>query len=312
MPSPLCSGDTVALVAPAYHMNDSLVAVSCELLKEYGFVPVLGKNALKRYPDVEGYSSFAGSIEERKEDLLWALNDKQVKGIICLTGGYGSVHLVSKEVADAFRNNPKWFVGCSDITTLLMASVDAGVMSIHGNMCIAFAQKGMEDAGNIAVLDALKGIFPNYELPADSLNINGKAKGMLVGGNMTNIVPLLGTEYDCFEGHDCILFIEEVGESMHCIERQLSAILLHHSDRIKGVIVGDFVDCGKEFGFERGVEGMIHSRLKDMGIPVCFGFHGGHADLNLPLIEGAEVTLQVTGTSVSICEAAASNELTEE
>lgn len=297
MPAFLKKGDRIAMIAPAYAMDDSLVKASAGMLSDMGYQPVIGKNALKRYPLTEGKGSrFAGTPEERQEDLLWALRDTSIKGIICLTGGYGAIHTLSPEVMEAFRCNPKWFVGCSDITSLLMPAVAAGSMCIHGNMCIALATKGLDDEGNAAMLDILGGKLPRYEIPADSLNEAGEAEGILVGGNMTNIVPLLGTPYDCFTGHDCILFIEEVGESMHCIDRQLSAILLHHRDRIKGVVVGDFVGCGDDLRYSR-VEEMLSETLKNLGIPVCYGFPAGHARKNMPLIEGAQVRLKVDGNS---------------
>lgn len=300
MPAPLQKGDKVAVIAPGFHLDDSLVMLGCQRLKECGFEPVLGKNALKRYPGVDSLYNYAGTKEERQADLLWALNDEQIKGIICIRGGYGSIHLLSKELVEAFRKHPKWLVGYSDITILHLASVRSGVMSMHGNMCSDFALKGMEDEGNVAVLEALKGNFPQYELPADSLNIPGEASGMLVGGNLSNIAPLLGTEYDCFKDRDCILFLEEVREAMYSADRYLSAILLHHGKRLKGVIIGDFTNCYHEIGFEGGIYGMLHKRLKDLGIPVCFGFHGGHGQLNMPLVEGARVQLKVTGSGASI------------
>ncbi len=293
-PEFLKPGDSIALIAPAYPVPDSMVRVCCGMLESFGLVPVIGSNAYKIHPADTTYhgARYAGTAEERAADFRWAFEDRSIKGIISLTGGYGSIHVLPYISNELIANNPKWFVGCSDITTLIMASVASGVMSVHGSMCLAIASKGLEDESNMATIELLMGKVPSYTLHGDSLNISGEARGILVGGNMTNIVPLLGTQYDAFAGHDCILFIEEVGESMHCIDRQLSAIMLHHKDRIKGVIVGDFVSCGDEFAY-RSVESMIHEALKDLGIPVCFGFPAGHGKSNMPLVEGALTSISV-------------------
>ena len=303
VPEFLKSGDSIALIAPAYPVLDSMVKVCCGMLESFGLVPVIGPNAYRIHPADTMYhgARYAGTSAERAADFKWAFEDRSIKGIISLTGGYGSIHVLPYISNELISNNPKWFVGCSDITTLLLASVASGVMSVHGSMCLAIASKGLEDEGNLATIELLMGKVPSYTLPGDSLNIEGRAEGILVGGNMTNIVPVLGTEYDAFAGHDCILFIEEVGESMHCIDRQLSAILLHHKDRIKGVIVGEFVGCGDEFAY-RSVESMIHDALKDLGIPVCFGFPAGHGKRNLPLVEGAMTRICVPASDSASVE----------
>ena len=300
-PEFLKQGDKVALIAPAYPVPDSMVNVCCELLEQRGLQPVVSQNANKRYPDNPQFNGarYAGTAAERAADFEWAFKDGDIKGIICLTGGYGCIQILPEIDPSVIRDNPKWFVGCSDITSLLMATVSCGVQSIHGEMCLAIARKGLEDENIASTINLLMGEVPQYSIPADSLNIAGKAEGILVGGNMTNIVPVLGTGYDAFAGHDCILFIEETGESMHCIDRQLSAILLHHRDRIKGVIVGDFIGCGDEFAYEN-VKSMVQDDLKDLGIPVCFGFPAGHGKSNMALIEGARTVLSVTESGSSV------------
>lgn len=300
-PDFLKPGDKVALIAPAYPVPDSLVQVCCEKLAERGLEAVVSKNACEIYPDYPGIggSRFAGTKEQRTEDFQWALENKDIKAIICLTGGYGCIHVLLDTDPALLRNNPKWLVGCSDITSLLVAEVGCGVPSLHGAMGYAIAEKGFEAEDTGGMLDILMGKMPEYDLPADTLNVAGKAEGIIIGGNMTNIVPLLGTEFDGFEGHDCILFIEETGESMHCIERQLSAILLHHSDCIKGVLVGDFTRCGDEFAFP-SIEAMIADALKGLDIPVGFGFPACHGKRNLPLPEGVKTTMAVSESGTSL------------
>ena len=117
--------------------------------------------------------------------------------------------------------------------------------------------------------------------------------GVLVGGNLCTIAPNLGSQADATEGKDLILFVEEVEESMHNIDRQMRILQMNGVlDRCKGIILGEFTDCGKEFTFE-SVEAMLHEMLVDYHIPVLCGFPGGHGDVNLPLVMGANVTIDV-------------------
>ena len=129
--------------------------------------------------------------------------------------------------------------------------------------------------------------------PAHPQNITGKASGVLVGGNICTFAPNLGTQADATLGEDIILFIEEVEESMHNIDRQFNILAINRVlDRCKGVILGEFTDCGTEFNQE-SVEAMLCNYLKDWGIPVLCGFPAGHGDVNLPMIMGAPVTIDV-------------------
>lgn len=123
---------------------------------------------------------------------------------------------------------------------------------------------------------------------------------MLVGGNLCTFAPNLGTQADATKAEDIILFIEEVGESMHNIDRQFNILAMNGVlDRCKGVILGSFVSCGSEFDYE-SVEAMLHSYLTAYNIPVMCGFPAGHDDINLPLVMGAPVTMDVRAEGATL------------
>lgn len=288
-------GDKVAIVAPSYRLKDSLLVKACDSISFYGFEPIVGAHVSDCYPaGADTLSFYAGPTADRVADLKWALEDPSIKAIICARGGYGAIQdLQEMDLAD-FSRHPKWIVGYSDITALHMASVKAGVMSIHGNMCSNLGSNGLDEIGNDAMLRLLSGKMPEYDIPANEFNSPGKAKGTLIGGNMITLISLLGSEFDCLDGRDCILFIEEVGESMHAIDRLFNMLKLQGKmDSIKGIVFCDFTDCGTEFAWT-SVEEMLHNYTAGLGIPVAFGFTAGHGTLNLPLVEGATVTLTVT------------------
>ena len=137
------------------------------------------------------------------------------------------------------------------------------------------------------------GRVPRYHVPAHPQNITGRASGVLVGGNMCTFVPNLGSQADATMGRDLILFLEEVEESMHNIDRQFNILQMNGVlDRCKGVVLGEFTDCGTEFSYE-SVEQMLRQYLAAYNIPVLCGFPAGHGDVNLPLVMGATVTIDV-------------------
>ena len=286
-PDYLQTGDKVALISPSYFTPMENVEKTADVLRAWGLEPVIGPNVGKV---VDG--RYAGTVAERMSDIRWALSDPEIKAIICNRGGYGTIQLIDQLTLAELKASPKWLVGFSDISTLHGLLTRAGVMSIHGTMS-SFLAKGGTDATSTLMRYLLLGKVPCYELPAHSQNITGKATGTLVGGNICTFAPNLGTQADATKGKDLILFVEEVEESMHNIDRQLRILQMNGVlDRCKGVVLGEFTDCGTEFTYE-SVEAMLHEMLKDYNIPVLCGFPGGHGDVNLPLVMGANVTIDV-------------------
>jgi len=238
-------------------------------------------------------------VAERISDVRWALNDPSIKAIICNRGGYGTIQLIDQLTLAELKASPKWLVGFSDISTLHGLMSRAGVMSIHGTMS-SFLAKGGTDETSTLMRDVLLGNVPRYELPAHSQNITGRATGVLVGGNLCTFVPNLGSAADATMGDNLILFVEEVEESMHNIDRQMRILQMNGVlDRCKGIILGEFTDCGSEFTYE-SVEAMLHDMLAEYHIPVLCGFPGGHGDVNLPLVMGAPVSIDVRSDGATL------------
>ncbi len=293
-PEFLKAGDAVALISPAYATPMENVEKTAELLRNWGLEPVIGPNVGKEY---EG--KYAGTVSERVSDLRWALSDPTVKAIICNRGGYGTIQMINEISLSEITNHPKWLVGYSDISTLHGLFSCAEVMSIHGTMS-SFLAKGGQDVSSTLLRDMLMGKVPQYEVPAHAQNILGSATGVLVGGNLCTFVPNLGLQADATLSDDIILFIEEIEESMHNIDRQLNILALNGVlSRCKGVILGEFVNCGNEFTYE-SVEAMLRSYLQRYDIPVLCGFPAGHGDVNLPLVMGARVRIDVREDGASI------------
>ena len=293
-PAFLKAGDKIALLSPSYHTPMENVEAAAAVLRGWGFEPVIGPHVGEVYR-----GKYAGKPKERVSDLEWALKDPSIKAILCNRGGYGTIRLVDLLPQEALSAHPKWLVGYSDITTLLEMETRAGVMSIHGTMGTHLAQTRGLDPSSTLLRDLLMGKVPAYEVPAHPENRLGHATGVLVGGNLCTFTPILGTQADATLGRDVILFIEEVGEDMSHIDRLVNTLILNGVfDRCKGIVLGEFTDCKANLDFE-SVEKMICSYVPE-GIPVLCGFPTGHDDVNLPLVMGAPVTLDVTTAGASL------------
>ena len=298
MPAALHEGDTIAIVSPSSTPDTLTVKKGCHTLREWGYVPVVGPNALN------SWHGFAGTADERAADMLWALRDSTVKAIMCSRGGDGAVQVLQRIPLSEFRSHPKWVMGFSDATALHCAEVAAGVMSIHCSMCDGIAMRGERDSVNTVLQRLLRGELPSYHVPPHPLNQQGEAEGILVGGNMSVFCGLAGSDYDFLNRIDegLILFIEDTGESMSKVDR-----MLHHLEirgilpRLKGIIVGHFSKYkSPDNGFADMYE-MLHEYLQHYPIPVCYDFPiGHHSGKNYPLVEGCRVRLDVTDSETNI------------
>ena len=293
-PNYLKAGDKVALISPSYFTSMENVTKAADVLRSWGLEPVIGPNVGKQF-----VGKYAGTVAERVSDIRWALSDPSVKAIVCNRGGYGSIQMINDLTLRELATSPKWIVGFSDITTFHGLWQNAGVMSIHGTMCSFLAKGGTDDTSTL-MRDLLMGKVPRYELPAHPQNITGRAKGVLVGGNLCTFAPNLGSQADATAHPDIILFIEEVEESMHNIDRQFEILAMNGVlSRCRGVILGEFTDCNQEFTYD-SVEAMLYEYLKKYNIPVLCGFPAGHGDINLPLVMGAPVMLDVRSDGATL------------
>ena len=303
-PASLKPGDKIAILSMASVPKDVYAKAGMKVLKEWGYTPVLAPNL------GEKHGSFAGTPEQRKEDLLWALRNPEIKAIMSTRGGYGSIQQLQQIPLDTLAKYPKWIIGYSDITSIHSAMVNAGVMSIHAHMCGYLYEREVEklfsdnpdapDSCSLALRKILAGGVPHYSVPAHSYNHLGKAKGLLVGGNMSVFCGMIGSEYDFLKNDNIILFFEDVSESTSSINRMVQQMKINGIlDKVKGIIVGQFTDYSPNSDFKK-MEDMLNEELKGYNIPIAFNFPVGHVDENYPMIEGAMVTLDVKKSGVTL------------
>lgn len=293
----LHEGDTIAIISPSSSTDTTTIIGGIRTLESWGYHCVVGPNALN------DYHGFAGTIDERLSDLLWALREPSVKAVMCSRGGDGAAHLLARLSLDTLRQYPKTIIGFSDVTALLCAEARAGVKGIHGSMCWALKTYEGNDTISQTLRRLLQGELPTYRVAPHPLDIKGRAEGIVVGGNLSVYNDLAGSDFDPLLLDDIILFMEDTGEGMSKVDRMLHNVeirgLLPH---LRGIIVGQFNKYKHpENGFQDMYQ-MLHEYVKHYGIPVCFDFPVGHAHLrNFPLLTGARATLEVTpeGTTLS-------------
>ena len=291
-PPYLKAGDKVALVSPAYWMPEEAILQAAEIIRSWGLHPVIGPHTTSL--EVDAYS---GTADERAADMLWALEDDSIKAIVCTRGGYGSIHLLNRIPMECYQQHPKWLIGHGDITTLLYALAGAGVMCVHGPMSFQIADS-QEPATSITQ-NILFGTLPQYKISCKPHNRCGHAEGILIRGNLSSYSAITCTKYHHSPKQDIILFIEEVEESLHAIDRLFYTLRLQLDfERVKGIIFGSFNSIKYDLQFG-SVEQMLIAHLHDVEIPVCCGFPVG-SDSCLPFIEGAPCSLDVTAEQVTL------------
>ena len=286
MPPFLKEGDRIALVSPAYWVPQDVLAQAAETIKSWGLQPVIGPHTNNLNVNV-----YAGTAEERSADILWALEDDSIKACLCSRGGYGSIHLLNRIPKESYLQHPKWLIGHGDISVLLNTVSNAGLMCIHGPMSYQIASS--QEPSATILRDMLFGKLPQYRVTGNAHNRFGHAEGILVGGNLTSFATIVGTQYQLPPNQDIILFIEEVEESLHNIDRLFYRLMLQLDfERVKGVILGTFSSIKFDLQFG-SVEQMLIAHLHDFDIPVCCGFPVG-SDSCIPLMMGAPCSLDVT------------------
>jgi muramoyltetrapeptide carboxypeptidase len=311
-PQRLRPGDTVGIVAPASAAEDPEdIDDFAAALSNLGFKPKLARNVRKRL----GF--LAGDDQARADDLMAMFGDRDVKGIFCLRGGYGSARLLSMLDYHSIRRNAKVFVGFSDITSLHTAfEVRARMVSFHGptlNSTITSARPSKFTLGSmmktIMEPSVPGGICHGATQSPVTILKRGTATGPLIGGNLSVFIALIGTPYQPqFKGS--ILFFEDVQEQPYRFDGRLTQLLnAGLLQQVAGVAVGNNKDCadpdaGKSKEYHQTVEDVLKDRLLPLGVPVVSGLPFGHVRENATLPMGLQATLDAVNGDLIINEPA--------
>lgn len=287
----LQANDTIGIVATARSATKSDLAYAVNLINEHGFQVKLGKSiGLTNH-------QFAGSDKERAEDFEIMLKDSKIKAIWCAKGGYGSVRILDIVSWELLSKHPKWIIGYSDVTAIHSHVNRLSIMSIHGQMPVGLQEKSAAASKDLFRL--LAGELPSYTLVPHHKNIEGKTKARIIGGNLSVLYSLMGSESFPATEH-VILFIEDVDEYLYHIDRMMQNLKRNKIlSRLAGVVVGGMSDMNDNaIPFGKTAEEIIYEYVADLGIPVIFGFPSGHIYDHRALILGAQAEMNVTKQGV--------------
>ena len=282
IPPPLQPKDLIGIIAPASHFNKTKFEKGLEVIKNMGFRLYVHEDIYKKN------NYFAGSDMNRLNMIHSMFSNPEIKAIICARGGFGSMKLLPDIDYNLLRQNPKRFVGFSDITGLLCAFYKFCNMAVfHGPM--VSQMYNADDKTLESLYISLTKNIPDA-IYKDNVTIvnSGKAFGPIIGGNLTILCHLLGTPFaPNFGSH--ILFIEDRGEAAYRIERMLTHLQLSGCfEKIKGVIIGSFSECGEYNKIIKLIKNLCSDKT-----PIVSGIECGHCIPNFTLPFGINVTVDI-------------------
>ena len=289
----LKKGDKIALVSPAKAIAPSLVMEAKTFWENQGYEVKIGTHALGQF------NYFSGTVFDRLNDFQEALDDENTKAIICNRGGYGCIQLMDYINWTAFLKKPKWIIGFSDVTVFHQFTNRFTYPSIHASMPLNYATNTENSLSSLVNL--LKGNLPNYILKSSKQNKIGSAKGILLGGNLSILYSLVGTEFQS-DYTNCILFVEDLAEQLYHIDRMFYSLAKASILRkIKGLIVGGMTELkDTETTFGATYQEIILKHFEFTNIPIVFDFPAGHIDDNRALLLGKEIHMEVTESQTKV------------
>lgn len=293
-------GDTIGIVSPSSPEKPEAIKRGIDFLIKLGFKVKTGKHIY----DKRGY--LAGEDKDRAADIMDMFLDKDVDMILCMRGGYGSMRTLAYIDFDIIKNNPKIFVGFSDITAYLNSFFNkTGLITFHGPM----ASSNLGDEYTLkSFLDTLMKENEKYTIknPPEidiKCEISGETSGKIVGGNLSLINATIGTPYEVnFKNN--ILFIEDVHEEPYAIDRMLTHLILCGKlQECSGFILGQFKNCSLPH-YERSLtlEEVIEDRILSLNKPTISNFMSGHDYPKLTLPIGASANLNADNKTIEILE----------
>ena len=290
IPAFLQKGDTVAILATARKNIDDNLKPAIDLLHSWGLEVVLGKTI-----GLDN-NQLAGTDEERAADLQQQMDNPNIKAIWCVRGGYGTVRIIDLLDFTQFKQNPKWIVGFSDVTILHSYINKMDIATIHSAMPVTVAKATPETIESLR--KSLFGERLNYEMPFNTENRLGNAKGEIIGGNLSILYSLMGSnaQIDC-KGK--ILFIEDLDEYLYHIDRMMMSLKRCGCfEGLSGLVVGGMTKMkDNEIPWGKNANQIIADVTKGYSFPILYNFPAGHFRDNRALIFGKQVSLEINATS---------------
>lgn len=321
-PPPLRAGDTIGLVATSGVLNPTGVAQRVSNLEGMGFKVRLSKHLLARW------GGYAGTVEQRLDDLHAMFCDGDVRAVWAARGGSGLSALLPHIDYSLLAKNPKIVVGYSDVTALHMALYSQiGLVSFHGptagstfsefnvrNLRAALMGESRGYAMGHAPENLARAVTESAFKPRT--HVAGRAVGRLLGGNLSVLAALVGTPYlTPLGGH--LLFLEEIDEAPYRVDRLMHQLQqsnargqralgeLGGSSGCAGVMVGVFSKCEARPGDQSlTLQEVLSEHLDSLGVPAVSGYGVGHIAHQMTLPIGITAELDTAKQQLTLLESA--------
>ena len=297
-PAGLKSGANIGVISPSYWIADDVLKNTAEIFTSRNFHLTYGKSIkLKEGP-------FAGPPELRADDLNNMFADPNIDAIFCARGGYGANRVLPLLNYDLIKENPKIFIGNSDITAYLTSITQkTEIITFHGPMLVSYKHGFIEYNFDqmMKVLTSTKNIVINPPAEFDPHILKkGTAKGPLWGGNLSLVMNRLGTDGQ-INTTGCILFLEDLDEYLYSFERMLVHLQTAGVfNNINGLIIGELIDIkDQEISFGKSTDDIIMEICGTMDIPIVTNFPCGHGKyqatlpISLPIELCADETVKL-------------------
>ncbi|PIC74436.1 LD-carboxypeptidase [Sporosarcina sp. P17b] len=298
-PACLVQGDVIGIVAPASPVERKVLERSFQFLEQLGLRYKVGQSVYKK----NGY--LAGTDEERLADLHDMFKDPEVKGIFCAGGGYGSARYAEQLDLDLIHDNPKVFWGFSDITYLhTVIRQGAGLVTFHGPMLTScVAQETFHEMSGKMFGQLFSPVEVHYTeaiSPLETL-VGGVAEGEVIGGNLTQLVNSLGSEFE-IKTNNRLLVLEDVGEEPYKVDRLLNQLRLAGKLReAAGIVIGDFAkSTPTKPDASLAMNEVFDHYFGNLNQPVVKGFRIGHCEPNIAIPFGVKGRLDAHNKTLTI------------
>jgi muramoyltetrapeptide carboxypeptidase len=308
-PKKLNKGDVIGIISPASSPDDlTKINKGISYLEKIGYRVEIGANVGK----VEGY--LAGNDQQRLDDLHSMFANKDVKAIFSIRGGYGSARLLDKIDYKLIRNNPKIFVGYSDINALQMAFyAKCGLITYAGPMvAVDFHEEISSFSEEIfwrtITSDKKIGKLKNPNNQKFYVLTKGRGAGRILGGNLSLLISLLGTPY-VPNFKNTILLLEDINEAPYRIDRMFNQLRLAKIFKeIKGIILGRFVDCLENDPSKKSftLNEIVADYFQNFKMPVVYNVKHGHIKDSIAIPFGVRVVLNASRHFIEIPESGVS------
>ncbi|MEM7727342.1 MAG: LD-carboxypeptidase [Cyanobacteria bacterium P01_A01_bin.45] len=311
-PKRLQNGSIVGIVSPAgatFRREELNIVV--DAVKALGLVPKLAPHVLERY----GY--LAGTDKQRAADINQLFANKDVSAILPIRGGWGSSRILPYLDYGLIQKNPKILVGFSDITSLLLGLyAKTNLVTFHGPNGLTSWRTVQTEYFRRVLFAGEKVTFNNIKDGDDASRLmqvkyriqtinRGKAKGKLIGGNLSVISAIVGSPY-LPDLSGAILFLEDTHENIYRIDRMIAHLKLAGVlEKIAGFIFGQCPGCspGADYG-SLTLEEVVWGYIKPLGIPAWYGAMIGHTEPIVTLPIGSQVEIDADTGEIQMLESA--------